>query len=272
MLKHKELIKSIKIEKNKFIEFEVQGKYTYGITLISLIITILILIILAGVAINLSLGNNGIFVRAKQARDLYINLQIAEQREINELEEQLTNMEFSGTTNVPVTPEEPITPSGDLLSEQITENNYGDFINYPIDLNNDGDTTNDWRIFYKEKSETSEYCGDIYIIASDYLPIEKLPTTIGVTMEEPYQAYWKSTPTLQTDWEKNRVLFKETKYNLDSKYKSSCSTSTLLNTKNWESFVYNNYADYAIRRAYNRYVVREYDAKRRILAFKDRNK
>lgn len=41
-----------------------------GITLISLIITIIILIILAGIAITLSLGNNGIFTRAKQAKEL----------------------------------------------------------------------------------------------------------------------------------------------------------------------------------------------------------
>lgn len=42
----------------------------HGITLIALIITIIVLIILAGVAINLSLLNNGIFDRAKQARNL----------------------------------------------------------------------------------------------------------------------------------------------------------------------------------------------------------
>lgn len=40
-----------------------------GITLISLVITIIILIILASVAIYLSLGNNGIFIRAKQAKE-----------------------------------------------------------------------------------------------------------------------------------------------------------------------------------------------------------
>ena len=36
-----------------------------GITLIALIITIVILIILAGVAINLTVGENGIFSKAK---------------------------------------------------------------------------------------------------------------------------------------------------------------------------------------------------------------
>ena len=40
-----------------------------GITLISLVITIIVLIILASVAIYLSLGNNGIFIRAKEAKE-----------------------------------------------------------------------------------------------------------------------------------------------------------------------------------------------------------
>lgn len=45
-------------------------KYTFsGITLISLAITIVILIILASVAIYLSLNNNGIFVKAKEAKE-----------------------------------------------------------------------------------------------------------------------------------------------------------------------------------------------------------
>lgn len=53
----------MKSEKGKFRNFR-------GITLISLVITIVILIILASVAIYLSLGNNGIFNRAKEAKEL----------------------------------------------------------------------------------------------------------------------------------------------------------------------------------------------------------
>lgn len=40
-----------------------------GITLIALVITIIVLIILAGVAISLTLGNNGIFQKAKEAKE-----------------------------------------------------------------------------------------------------------------------------------------------------------------------------------------------------------
>ena len=38
-----------------------------GITLVALVVTIVVLLILAGVSINLVLGNNGIIARAKDA-------------------------------------------------------------------------------------------------------------------------------------------------------------------------------------------------------------
>ena len=53
-----------------------------GITLIALVITIVVLIILAGVAITLTLGDNGIFKKATNAKESY---QIAEAKEYVEL-------------------------------------------------------------------------------------------------------------------------------------------------------------------------------------------
>ena len=53
-----------------------------GITLIALVITIVVLIILASVAINLSLGENGLFTRAKTAKEEYSNAQGYEEEQI----------------------------------------------------------------------------------------------------------------------------------------------------------------------------------------------
>ena len=53
-----------------------------GITLIALVITIVVLIILAGVLINISLGNNGLFNKAKTAKEMYANAQNYEETEI----------------------------------------------------------------------------------------------------------------------------------------------------------------------------------------------
>ena len=56
-------------------------KQVQGITLIALVITIIVLLILAGVAINLSLGENGIFNRAKEAKIKYTEAQLKEELE-----------------------------------------------------------------------------------------------------------------------------------------------------------------------------------------------
>lgn len=60
-----------------------------GITLISLIITIIILIILAGVVINLSFDDNGILNRAKYAKEQTVNAQKKEQIQINDIDNQI---------------------------------------------------------------------------------------------------------------------------------------------------------------------------------------
>ena len=60
-------------------------KRNNGITLIALVITIVILIILAGVAVNLTLGENGIFNKAKFAKEKYTNEEYLEQEQLNEL-------------------------------------------------------------------------------------------------------------------------------------------------------------------------------------------
>ncbi len=41
-----------------------------GITLVALVVTIVVLLILAGVSISLVLGNNGIITKAKSAKNL----------------------------------------------------------------------------------------------------------------------------------------------------------------------------------------------------------
>ena len=60
-----------------------------GITLISLVITIILLIILAGVGINLAIGENGLFNKAKYAKEKYLNASDEEQKQLNELYEEL---------------------------------------------------------------------------------------------------------------------------------------------------------------------------------------
>lgn len=55
-----------------------QKKEEKGITLVALVITIIVLIILAGIAINMTIGENGIFTRAKEAKRLQITAEAKE--------------------------------------------------------------------------------------------------------------------------------------------------------------------------------------------------
>ena len=71
-----------------------------GITMVALLVTIIVLIILAGISINLILGNNGIITIAKKAKENIELAKIEEEKELNELYTQLdTNGTSSGGTN-----------------------------------------------------------------------------------------------------------------------------------------------------------------------------
>ena len=67
-------------------------KQQKGITLVALVITIVVLIILAGVAISLTLDNNGIFQRAKQGANMYGQAQSNEQAMVQDLDTKVNDL------------------------------------------------------------------------------------------------------------------------------------------------------------------------------------
>ena len=68
-----------------------------GITLIALVVTIVVLLILAGVSVNALFGNNGIIEKAKEAQNKMDKATENDQKEINELTNWLDN-QVNGTT------------------------------------------------------------------------------------------------------------------------------------------------------------------------------
>ena len=62
-----------------------------GITLVALVVTIIILIILAGISINLVLGDNGIITISKKAKENTEIAKVEEEKGLNELYTQLEN-------------------------------------------------------------------------------------------------------------------------------------------------------------------------------------
>ena len=60
-------------------------KQEKGITLIALVVTIVVLLILAGVSISLVLNNNGVMSKAKDAKNQYAEAQTNDERQLNEV-------------------------------------------------------------------------------------------------------------------------------------------------------------------------------------------
>ena len=64
---------------------EIKNKQEKGITLIALVVTIVVLLILAGVSISLVLNNNGVISKAKDAKNQYAEAQTNDEKQLNEV-------------------------------------------------------------------------------------------------------------------------------------------------------------------------------------------
>ena len=71
-------------------------KNNNGVTLVALVVTIIVLIILAGISINLLLGDNGIITIAKKAKE---NIELAKIEEETQLNELYTQLESGGSNS-----------------------------------------------------------------------------------------------------------------------------------------------------------------------------
>lgn len=317
-----------------------------GITLIVLVITIVVLIILAGVAINLSLSEDGIFGKAKEAREQYKKSEVQEKIElaiqdiqtdyitqnkqstidtllaelptklpdltiIKESENLRGNYEdciFTITSEFKVIidkynpkkysvilNEENITSSGaNIANEGITyiskltsiseyyitnvavtmngklltkNTDYtytngilsipnvngnieinvvtivkpsGEYVRYEIDLNDDGDITNDWMIFYREEDTTNSNCGATYIIPNYYVSYEKMMNSVtnaemSFKLGRKYATWWSSKPTNFVKGDNYDTVKQVFMYDYDEETATNLyAVSRLLYTDNWK--------------------------------------
>ena len=95
---------------------------TKGITLIALVLTIIILMILAGISINLVLGDNGIITKAKVAKAEMEQAKQNEEIGLNETAKYIEEMGASGSTTNPPTEIKEITEvkGGDYFEKTTT--------------------------------------------------------------------------------------------------------------------------------------------------------
>ena len=69
-----------------------------GITLIALVVTIIVLLILAGISINMAMGNNGLITKAKQASEENRGASVEEERDLWKLNNGVQEYDKNGIT------------------------------------------------------------------------------------------------------------------------------------------------------------------------------
>ncbi len=139
--------KNLKVKsKSKFSRKKINNEV--GITLIALIITIIVLLILAGVTINLTLGENGIFRTAEMAGKNYMEEQDRELAGLADFENMIDNIiGGTGSSSGTDTPDAPGTTYETLAS--IAEP--GDYVKYNAGVStvgNNGIVT--FRVLYND--------------------------------------------------------------------------------------------------------------------------
>lgn len=92
-------------------------KELHGITLVSLVVTIIVLLILSGVAISITVGNNGMFNRAKSASDEHIKQEATE----------AINLKITGIQIQSYTENETL-PSLQYLSDKLCEDDEIEYV------------------------------------------------------------------------------------------------------------------------------------------------
>ena len=141
-----------------------------GITLVALVITIVILLILAGISIS-ALTNQGLFENAKTAQNATEKAEAEQGKTLNEYEDEINKyLPNNDKTEGKLVDASAIAKATD--TEKAT-NYYGKTVTGYTPVNG---TTVGWKIFYADES-------NIYLIADDYVEPDKLPASTTASGE-----------------------------------------------------------------------------------------
>ena len=148
-------------------------------------------------------------------------------------EYQITETEIKDSENngpETPTPPPPTQPEAQTLAEIIEPMNYGD----PIEYSANG--VEDWKVFYNDGT-------NVFIITSDCIPYEKVPTSLGLTQNGTKGVYWENPEDKQSKEVATTVAnkFKAdwVNYITDSTtvYEDVTMAADLLDTTAWSGFV-----------------------------------
>ena len=235
-------------------------KSSKGITLVALVITIIILLILAGISIS-ALTNTGIFGKAKDAKQKSDEAALDQNTKLDEYESEI-NAYLPGQNNGGGGQGSGIN-ANTIASATDTEkanNYYGKSVNYTS-----ANGVTGWKIFYADRN-------NIYLIADDYVDVAKLPKgtnasgqSVGSAPANTNSSYPKAAPfnnimdaystgaariTTDTIKKLNKSFFIDKQYtgvedsNVNSNMKA---VAYMLDTTAWSTFKDSNgKADYVI--------------------------
>ncbi len=235
-----------------------------GITLIALVITIIIMLILVTVTITVALKGE-LFNTAKQAKTETEN-KINEEQNLASGKVEIDRKEYGSIDEY--------LNGKKLTAKDLTVDDYGEYVDYGLDLNGDRDTTNDWKIFYvgSEDDGYEDTNGRIFIIAADLVTGDKCEAlktaikeakmtqnTVDSSEAHEYCYYWISNNTAEyhcndghnksLNANKTQCSFPEIfmskgyycsgNVGIDGKggFPNSRCASNLMCTDNWKSFI-----------------------------------
>ena len=223
----------MKKEKNK--------KYDGGITLVALVVTIVILLILAGVSLNLVIGNEGILTRSKEATNKYGKQAENEQQGLNDVDDWMDE-QFGDTGMKKVTVNTKATKNGTINGQEPNINNpiipkgytpinagsatWGDGNSSPAPSSIDNglvikdDNNNEWvwipveesvlSGMYATSNEGIVLSGDVGVITKLYTKsttIGKTGDTTTISRSTPNTTDYRE-PDLVTNYDKDETYYK----------------------------------------------------------------
>ena len=110
----------IKKKEQTNLNHQIASKGESGITLIALVVTIVVLLVLAGITISLVFSENGIIAKAKEAAEKTNQAEIKEQEQMNKVETTIDNMlnGIDGNGEEPTPPESTLPSDGSYSKEK----------------------------------------------------------------------------------------------------------------------------------------------------------
>ena len=216
----------------------IKGKKS-GITLIALIITIIVLLILAGVAISSLTGQGNIIENAENAVGKYNNSVTTEQQLLNEIEKYFTNYLDSNKNQDTTIDKTDISSNPNEF--------YGAYVtNYTT---KNGDPNVGWRIFYADDN-------NIYLIADDYIHYEYAPQSLNYSLDKTTESdYCLAFDNVYKDYSNGAKDITDTRVkkwlgyindNAETTNISISSVAFMLDTSIWDIYSNDEYSEYAV--------------------------